>query len=790
MNRIWIAVLALPLAAQIVPNRYIVELSGEPAATYAVKTKGNLRAALADRRAAIQSEQLPVRQAVQNTGGTVLASIDTVANALVVEIPDSQAASLNRLPGVLRVHKVWEGKLFLDHALPLSRIPEAWMEAGGEDRAGTGMKIGIIDTGLDADHPAFFDSNLQPAGVPAVGFENNPRIIVARSYDRGPVLSGQGARDLNGHGTGVAMVAAGGRTAAPLATISGVAPKAYLGIYRVFSGNSGSFSSDLLLRALDDAVADGMDVVNLSLGLTAPLRPSVDPFYNAVERAAAAGVIVVAAAGNEGPYPGSVGPPASAPSTIAVGATANSRIFSAFVQPDGSGPITAEPGSRSVGGAAVTGPMVDLAAINSSALLCGALPADALSGHIVLILRGECTFESKLNNAQNAGALGAVIYTYAEEPGLLRMETGSAALPALSISHEDGLRLKALIQERPELTATLQLSRTAVPADPNNLADFSSIGPNTDTGIKPDLVATGTNVYTAAEKTDPTGESYDASGFLVQSGTSFSAPLVSGAAAVLKGARPGLTAEQYRSLLINSTARFLFTGGQAASTQKVGTGLLDLSAAMRATVTASPVSISFGASGGTEPPRRNISFTNVGTAADVFSITVESAGAAPTAQVSENSFPLEPGATRTVSVEFTGSALEPGEYEGLLLVRGSGSGAEIRVPYWYAVPSNAPAYIRVLNSTSNGRAGDILQNAITFQVLDKSGIGMAAADPKVIAESGGGELSNLISADDEIPGAYSADVKLGAGSNVFLIMAGDVTERVVINGRGGVSRMP
>ncbi|HEU0142747.1 MAG TPA: hypothetical protein VFQ79_23695, partial [Bryobacteraceae bacterium] len=223
-------------------------------------------------------------------------------------------------------------------------------------------------------------------------------------------------------------------------------------------------------------------------------------------------------------------------------------------------------------------------------------------------------------------------------------------------------------------------------------------------------------------------------------------------------------------------------------TQKVGTGLLDLSAAIRATVTASPVSISFGASGGTEPLRRNISFTNVGAAADVFSISVESAGAAPTAQVSENSFPLEPGATRTVAVELTGAALEPGEYEGFLLVRGSG--VEIRVPYWYAVPSSAPVYIRVLNSTSSGRAGDILRNAITFQVMDKSGIGMAAADPKVIAESGGGELSNLISADDEIPGAYSADVKLGAGSNVFLIMAGEVSERVVINGRGGVARIP
>lgn len=147
MKRIWMVLLALPLAAQIVPNRYIVELNGEPAATYSAKTKDNLRAALADRRLAIQNEHLPIRKAVENTGGTVLASVDTVANALVVEIPDSQAASLNLLPGVLRVHRVWEGKLFLDHALPLSHVPDAWMEAGGEDRAGAGSNVFLIMVG-------------------------------------------------------------------------------------------------------------------------------------------------------------------------------------------------------------------------------------------------------------------------------------------------------------------------------------------------------------------------------------------------------------------------------------------------------------------------------------------------------------------------------------------------------------------------------------------------------------------------------------------------------------------
>src|SRR5262249_3800741 len=192
----------------------------------------------------------------------VLASFETVLNAVVVAMPDAQASRLAVISGVARVHPVRLVKPYLDHALTLHKVPDAWAAIGGPSNAGAGVKIAIIDSGIAQDHPAFQVSSLPvPAGFPLansprdLAYTNN-KVIVARNY-----VALSTPQDAFGHGTAVAMEAAGGTANGPLGAITGVAPRAWLGNYKVYQ-NEDPFGEDTVLRAIEDAVNDGMDVIN------------------------------------------------------------------------------------------------------------------------------------------------------------------------------------------------------------------------------------------------------------------------------------------------------------------------------------------------------------------------------------------------------------------------------------------------------------------------------------------------------------------------------------------------
>src|SRR5581483_3529112 len=135
---------------------YIVELAGSPAMSVGA-------------RGAVRNEQSRMRPAIEGMGAKVVSSVDLVANALIVEIADDAAPRLARHPGVRRVTPVPMMRASLDHALPLLKIPDAWAAIGGMSKAGAGMKIGIIDSGISTAHPAFHDDSLSvPAGFPIV----------------------------------------------------------------------------------------------------------------------------------------------------------------------------------------------------------------------------------------------------------------------------------------------------------------------------------------------------------------------------------------------------------------------------------------------------------------------------------------------------------------------------------------------------------------------------------------------------------------------------------------------
>ena len=751
----------VPLAAQVVPGRYIVELSEEPAAL------------AKDRRSAVRSAQDRTRRALADRGLNVLASVGTVANALIVEA--GSETELASLPGIRRVHAVRLYKKLLDRAVMLQKVTDAWSLVGGVENAGRGIKIGIIDTGIDPRHPGLQDPDLAPPeGFPKVtrnaDIENtNNKVIVARNYDR---RASSTARDGEGHGTGVAMIAAGRTVSGPQGVIAGIAPKAWLGNYKVFAENSESASSDAILQAIDDAVTDGMDVINLSLG-TFPAEPQEnDILVTAVERASRAGVIVVVAAGNSGPSAATIGSPGTATSAITVGNAANDRIFASSVQVEGAGPFLAIPASGFGTNAPAAGILRDVADLDPSGLACSELPADSLSGRIAFILRGVCFFEDKLRNAQRAGAVAAIVYTHSDSPEPSIMDPGSARLPGVMISNRDGIDLKARIAALPSVAAVVNFAPSPISANASRLSTSSSRGPSVDASVKPEILGVGTSVYTAG-LSSATG-----SGYQVNSGTSFSSPMIAGAVAVLKAARPGLTPQQYRSLLINASSTFSYDQVVPGPVQQTGAGLLNLASSVTSTITASPQTINFGS--GTADANRTVSLTlaNIGTNDDTYSISLNPLNSGPEPLLSATSLAVPAGQTRDLTLRFEASRLSAGHYQGFVVVRSSVSNSHARIPYWYGIPSDVVDNILIADPPET--AGRSSLQELFIRPSDASGF--AVDVPLTISVVEGGGSVGRIRRSGSFPGFWVAEVRLGSqiGANVYEVTAGGKTTRLSI----------
>ncbi|MCS7023914.1 MAG: S8 family serine peptidase [Bryobacteraceae bacterium] len=704
--------------------------------------------------------------------------VDTVANALIVET--NHPETLENLPFVKSVRRVRTYRLALDRALSVLGIPQAWARVGGKDVAGAGTKIAIFDTGIDPYHAAFQDPSLQtPEGYPKFTTEGDRavtsnKIIVARSYD------GTSASDRQGHGTGVAAAAAGVVHLGNRPDMGGVAPKAFLGAYRVSEGAEDRITDDALLRALDDAVKDGMDVINMSLSGPAlgPVEENV--LTAAIQRAIAAGILVVVASGNEGPDPLTVGDLGAIPQVITVGSTRSNWVVATPSVTSPNQRFLATPASNSENAEPVSGRMVDVATLDRTGLACGGFPPASLEGRIAFILRGECTFEEKLNNVQAAGAIAAVVYNNvganAENPsGRVIMAVNAATLRALMVSRADGLTLKAQIATEPEIVYSLNF-RTSTPDDPGVLSSFSSRGPTLEHHVKPDLVAVGSNIWTATNGTRPGDPS--TSSYVLTSGTSLATPLVAGAAAVLKQARPGLTTAQYRSLLVNTAEPFP-TARPLTSVQLSGGGRLDLNAALVSNTTAEPVSITFGEFNRQSPQvSRSLTLTNLSSEPSELTLSIDSEDTLRPA-LATASLKLGPKESAQVTLVWSHENPAPGEYQGFVLVAND-QGQRIRIPYWLGVRSQEAKQISVfyiversLRTSGSAR--------ILFRVLDVANLPVNAS-PEVTVVSGGGRVTNTARiANSGL--AFISDVQFGPepGVNVFKIKAGDVEKEVRIN---------
>ena len=724
-----LALLSLSAAPQ--SGRYALILSDPPVAQAA-----GARAS----RAGIQAAQATLRNELESRGVRPTGSLQTLMNAVIVQASPDQVDGLRSLQGVRSVVPIRMLRRYLDKAEKLENVPAAWSALGGTSNAGSGMKIAILDTGIDQAHAAFQDGSLSiPSGFPKCQpsdckYTNN-KVIVARSYV-GVLAAGSPSnpaadsrpddltpRDRIGHGTALGMIAAGVTNTGPGDTITGVAPKAWLGNYKVFGspGVNDYTGGDVIAMALEAALNDGMDIAVLSLGspaFTGPLDQGslcgntgsapCDFEATAVENAIRAGLLVVIAAGNEGdlsfftpPTLNTISSPATAPSAIAVGASTNGHTFLSSVRVLGSNvpsnlqTLAAEFGNGPQPTPPVTAPLRDVASLDGTGSACAALPAGSLSGALAMVVRtpNQCTFAVKVGNAFAAGAAGVVIIQ-ASGQGAIFAPGGLAGspIPAAMIGDSDGAALQGFVAANPGTQGTLD--PTARPFDValfNTLASFSSRGPSINYLLKPELVAVGTDMYMATQRLDPNGEMYDPTGYTVASGTSFSAPTVAGAAALVKQIHPGFTPAQLKSALVNTATQDITDGGDTATVIGAGNGKLNGGGAVAAVLTADPATISFGAldAQNRPPVSRQIVFHFAGSAPADFSLTVTARtnGGSPPV-LDKTSLSFTPGQADQ-SVTLTLNALPAaGSYEGAITVQGAGS--SIRIPYLFLVGDGNP----------------------------------------------------------------------------------------------------
>jgi subtilisin family serine protease len=662
----------------VFPRAWFVELESAPLAETAPSTEPRQRIQIRKERQAFRSSLLRAGIRAKERY-----AFELLWNGISLEVAPEKVLALTRVPGAKAVYPVGASRIPDPERVPLSggAAPDllSAIAMTGADRAqasgvtGAGVRVGIIDTGIDYRHPD-------------LGGGFGPGFKVEGGFDLvGDFYLGSGTTpipdpdplDCAGHGTHVAgIVGADGG-------VRGVAPGASLRAYRVF-GCFGGTEDDVILAAMERAAADGCQVVNLSLGTAFqwPQYPTARGAENLVRR----GVVVVASAGNvgeAGPY--ATGAPAVGRKVIAAASVDNERVHArAFSLPDGT-----LVGYLPIGNA-LEPPLSGTALLSDARTGCNFDRGSLLGiqGRIALLARGGCAVREKLLNARNAGALAAVVYN--DEPGIFSASAGNIPIliPAVSIARQDAL---AALPRLPMLMTWTAGFTDAPNANAGLVSSFSSSGPSPDLSLKPDVAAPGGRVFS----TFPLGLGQ----YALFSGTSMAAPQVSGAAALLLEARPHAPPAAVRELLMTTAAPQPPSGAPAAgfleSLPRQGAGLVNVAAALASGVRVSPVPLLLGELEG-NPKQASLLLENESEIDVTYDLTHAPAlalepvpfEAVRTPRAAQVEFrppavSIPAGGTATVEVDFTepGTVGDGGLFGGFLTLTPRGEGETIRVPY-------------------------------------------------------------------------------------------------------------
>lgn len=548
-------------------------------------------------------------------------------NGFAARMTEAQAVKLEHTQEVLHI---WEDEirpLVTNYSAEFLDLfdSDIGLRAAGLD--GEDVVIGVIDSGIAPAHPALRDTKEadQPRACRSAWGQNsflgrwlcrsyrnapdvlmyeapanwagaceegprftvadcNNKLIGARFFFEGAVASGPidpdeifSPRDVDGHGTHTATTAAGNKVDASifgtlLGRVEGIAPRARVAAYKACwlrpgDTRSSCNTSDLAL-AIDTAVADGVDVINYSVGNSR--RDVTAPDDVALMAATKAGVLAVVAAGNDGPNLATIGSPAGAPWVITTAASSRDGEHSVEAIEVAAPPAVA--GRYAVREASFTPALIDQDPVEGELVLVDdeddTLPdgtpgttfdacepirnGSELSGNIAYVQRGGCTFQTKIANAEDAGAAAVVVFNISGDPIVMTGTPGSVDIPALMIGQADGNLILAEIDADRTVEVVLDKSFFLAIEDTGNvMGAFSSRGPAAiEDVLKPDVTAPGINIL--AGFTPDAANSVAGENFAFLSGTSMSTPHVAGAAALLRQAHPEWTPAALKSALMTT----------------------------------------------------------------------------------------------------------------------------------------------------------------------------------------------------------------------------------------------
>nr|WP_247664781.1 S8 family serine peptidase [Pseudoalteromonas sp. MMG010] len=549
-------------------------------------------------------QQTFLAQAQQAAGvsAEVLYTYKNAFNGVAMRLTQAQAIKLSALSDVAYVEREKLETMDTDTGPIHIGATQVWEGEGTSAiNMGEGVIIGVIDSGVNSDHDSFADiggdgyDHTNPwgegvyVGDCAGDFVEmcNDKLIGVRSYasvtdsyddvsvfgDTPPPKNGE---DYGGHGSHTASTAGGNilldvplvsgdtgklesdgivNEAFSFEQISGVAPHANIVAYQICrAGNADDTYTGCpgaaIISALDDAVADGVDVLNYSIsGGGNPWTSSTELGFLAAQEA---GIFSAVSAGNDGPDAYTTSK--NAPWYTVVGASTHGRTLDSFVN------VNDESFAFTIG----TGPVLtsEITAMPVSSLSvdadnfegCSAFAADSFKDAVAVISRGSCAFSDKVNNATAAGAEAVIVYNNTDGDARITMSgLEGTTIPSVFISENSGAALIDVLATNPEeLTIDPAITLTIGQAD--DMADFSSRGPNLTVSdiMTPSVTAPGVSIYAAYNDQDYGNDvtATSPADFAFLQGTSMSAPHTSGAGAVLKSAHPTWTPDNIRSALM------------------------------------------------------------------------------------------------------------------------------------------------------------------------------------------------------------------------------------------------
>ncbi|CAM4136256.1 peptidase S8 [Bacillus manliponensis] len=615
----------------------------------------------------------------------------TLFSGFALSIPGNQITVLASLPDVKAVYPNLTYKLHdTTQSAPSTEnpniggptigAPEAWnlQDLSGKALDGKGMKVAVIDSGVDYTHPDLQANYI--GGYDTVDEDDDPM-------------------DGNVHGTHVAgIIAANGK-------IKGIAPNASILAYRVMN-DMGFGTTEDIIEGIERAIQDDADILNLSLGQD--LNVPDQAVTRTLERAAKLGVTAVVSNGNDGPKPWSVDAPANTSSVISVGASTTSIPFPTF-QVNGSKTIyQGLPLSTS-----------DLTSKTSAPLVYVGYgsPSDYtkqdVKGKFVLVDQGNSSTLVKAEQAKQAGALGIFLVSSEQEISIMPeyFYRQNNAIPVVQLSNQHGEQLKAAVKKR---------AKTITIGQPNMkelIGNFSSRGPSQGSWlVKPDFVAPGVQITS----TVPNG------GYESHNGTSMATPQVAGALALLRQMYPDWSTEQLKAALSNTAKSLQDVNENTYPVMTQGAGLINIPKALQTETLVTPNNVSFGfikPDSGKIKLTQNISLQNRSNKKKTYSTRVE---LLDSAKGIHTSFPSSISVKENSAMEkpFTISinrSLPQGVYTGALYVKERGSDYEIRIPFTFSVDPKDYKRIdglEIINSTFSPNGDDILDdNLIHYHLL-------------------------------------------------------------------------